>query len=75
MRPGLGPCLGALALASLGAAEVARAPSPDSLLLETPAGERYAHIDRGGETVLPLGRLLTPAGRQIDTAPQNSTCE
>ena len=44
-------------------------PSPAKLLLETPAGERFAHIDRGGETVLPMGRLLTPTGRQIDTAP------
>src|SRR6185295_5251091 len=44
-------------------------PAPDKLLLETPAGERAARIDRAGETVLPIGRLLTPAGRQIDTAP------
>ncbi|HVQ28791.1 MAG TPA: hypothetical protein VMV21_04380, partial [Vicinamibacteria bacterium] len=44
-------------------------PAPDKLLLETPAGERPARIDRTGETVLPIGRLLTPAGRQIDTAP------
>ena len=33
-------------------------PSPEKLLLETPAGERFAHIDRAGETVLPMGRLL-----------------
>lgn len=44
-------------------------PTPEKLLLETPAGERYARIDRAGETVLPIGRLLTPTGRQIDTAP------
>ena len=44
-------------------------PAPEKLLLETPAGNRYAHIDRAGETVLPIGRLLTPTGRQIDTAP------
>ena len=44
-------------------------PAQRKLLLETPAGERFAHIDRAGETVLPIGRLLTPTGRQIDTAP------
>ena len=45
------------------------APSVEQLLLEAPAGERYARIDREGETVLPGGRLLTPLGRQLDTAP------
>jgi YVTN family beta-propeller protein len=36
---------------------------------EAPAGERYTHADPDGETVLPNGRLLTPTGRQIPTAP------
>lgn len=63
----------AVLVAALGAAAFspspASAPTPEALLLETPAGERYARIDRAGETVLPIGRLLTPTGRQIDTAP------
>ena len=37
-------------------------PAPESLLLETPAGERYARIDRQGETVLPIGRAADPHG-------------
>ncbi len=49
------------------------APAPrsegDRPSFEAPAGERYARIDPDGETVLPNGRLLTPAGRQIPTAP------
>lgn len=42
---------------------------PDLFYLEAPAGDRYARIDPAGETVLPNGRLLTPLGRQIATAP------
>jgi YVTN family beta-propeller protein len=34
-----------------------------------PAGDRYAKIDRNGETVLPNGRILTPIGKQIRVAP------
>ena len=41
----------------------------DRLYFEAPAGERFTRIDRDGETVLPNGRLLTPTGRQIPTAP------
>jgi YVTN family beta-propeller protein len=37
--------------------------------LEAPAGERVARIEPDGETVLPNGRLITPLGRQIQTAP------
>ena len=35
----------------------------------TPAGNAYTHINRSGTTVLPNGRLITPLGRQIETAP------
>jgi DNA-binding beta-propeller fold protein YncE len=63
----------AIIVAALWAAGLAppptSSPAPEALLLETPAGERFARIDRQGETVLPIGRLLTPTGRQIDTAP------
>src|ERR1051326_1686371 len=44
-------------------------PAPDPVYLEAPAGDRYTHVDPAGETVLPNGRLLTPLGRQIPTAP------
>jgi YVTN family beta-propeller protein len=74
VRRPLGPWLAAAAASlavALAVAEVvpARSPATDALLLETPAGERYSRIDRAGETVLPIGRLLTPVGRQIATAP------
>src|SRR5262245_17674289 len=45
------------------------ATGPDALYFEAPAGERYARSDPDGESVLPNGRLLTPLGRQIRTAP------
>lgn len=35
----------------------------------TPAGQRYCRIDTAGTTIIPNGRLLTPLGRQIRTAP------
>jgi YVTN family beta-propeller protein len=47
----------------------AGAPAADRLYFESPAGDRYAQIDPAGETVLPNGRLITPAGRQLTTAP------
>jgi DNA-binding beta-propeller fold protein YncE len=34
-----------------------------------PAGDEYARVDRQGRTVLPNGRIVTPRGRQIPTAP------
>lgn len=34
-----------------------------------PAGDRYTQIDRSGETILPNGRIITPAGKQITVAP------
>ena len=42
---------------------------PDTLYFEAPAGERHARSDPGGESILPNGRLLTPIGRQVPTAP------
>lgn len=36
---------------------------------EAPAGDRPAHIDHAGTTVLPSGRLITPVGKRIVTAP------
>jgi DNA-binding beta-propeller fold protein YncE len=37
--------------------------------LAAPALDRSTHIDRHGETVLPNGRLITPAGTQVGVAP------
>ncbi|MCA9730791.1 MAG: hypothetical protein H6696_00805 [Deferribacteres bacterium] len=36
---------------------------------QAPAGDAFTHIDKTGKTVLPNGRLITPLGRQIQTAP------
>ena len=60
---------GALALGALTAAPGAPGSEADGLYFEAPAGDRYARMDPEGETVLPNGRLLTPAGRQVPTAP------
>ena len=57
---------GVLALA--GSAARPSAP-PAANELRAPAGERYVAIEREGETVLPSGRLLTPRGRHVMTAP------
>ncbi len=38
-------------------------------ILSAPAGSRFTAIDREGETVIPNGRLITPAGKTIITAP------
>jgi len=39
------------------------------VILSTPAGNMYTKIDRNGTTVIPNGRLLTPAGVSIEVAP------
>jgi DNA-binding beta-propeller fold protein YncE len=39
------------------------------LVLSAPAGDRYTSIDMNGVTVIPNGRLLTPAGKNIIVAP------
>lgn len=41
----------------------------DALNFEAPAGDLYARSSLDGDSILPNGRLLTPAGRQIPTAP------
>jgi YVTN family beta-propeller protein len=38
-------------------------------ILTSPAGSRYTSIDKEGVTVIPNGRLLTPAGRSLVIAP------
>jgi YVTN family beta-propeller protein len=38
-------------------------------VISAPAGSSYTHIDIRGETILPNGRIITPAGRQIRVAP------
>jgi YVTN family beta-propeller protein len=64
-----------VAVASLGVLGASAPPgvggsSPaDALYFEAPAGERYTSSSPDGVSVLPNGRLLTPAGRQIPTAP------
>lgn len=37
--------------------------------LQSPAGDRFTQINPQGITILPNGRLLTPAGKQIQVAP------
>lgn len=38
-------------------------------ILSAPAGSRFTGINKSGTTVLPNGRLLTPSGKSIVTAP------
>lgn len=38
-------------------------------IISAPAGERYTAIDPEGQTVIPNGRILTPAGKNILVAP------
>jgi YVTN family beta-propeller protein len=59
-------CTAAAALLAGLATITTAAPRPH---FEAPAGSLPARIDRTGTTVLPNGRLLTPTGRQIQTAP------
>lgn len=42
---------------------------PDPWIASSPAGDRYVEIDKTGGTVIPNGRLLTPAGKSIVVAP------
>jgi len=41
----------------------------DLVVLSAPAGSRYTMIDKNGVTVIPNGRLITPAGKSIVVAP------
>jgi DNA-binding beta-propeller fold protein YncE len=44
--------------------------SPEKVWMSSaPAGDRYAKINRAGETILPNGRIITPTGKQITVAP------
>jgi YVTN family beta-propeller protein len=38
-------------------------------IASAPAGEKYSAINHAGETIIPNGRILTPAGKQILVAP------
>jgi len=38
-------------------------------ILSAPAGNKFTNIDKSGETVIPNGRIITPAGKCIVTAP------
>jgi DNA-binding beta-propeller fold protein YncE len=38
-------------------------------IISAPAGEQYTGIDRNGKTIIPNGRILTPAGQSIVVAP------
>jgi YVTN family beta-propeller protein len=39
------------------------------LVLSSPAGSLYTSINKDGVTVIPNGRLLTPAGKSVEVAP------
>ena len=41
----------------------------EQYVISAPAGTEYTHIDTRGKTILPNGRIITPAGRQIRVAP------
>ena len=44
-------------------------PGPTTWVAESPAGEQYTAIDKAGETVLPIGRVISPYGRTFTVAP------
>jgi YVTN family beta-propeller protein len=41
----------------------------EQYVISAPAGSAYTHIDTRGLTILPNGRIITPAGMQIKVAP------
>lgn len=41
----------------------------DPWIISSPSGERFIEINKTGTTVIPNGRLLTPAGKSIVVAP------
>lgn len=41
----------------------------DPWIASAPAGSRYVSINHNGETIIPNGRILTPAGKSIVVAP------
>jgi YVTN family beta-propeller protein len=42
---------------------------PDPWVAHAPAGDRFVEVNHKGETVIPNGRILTPAGKSIVVAP------
>lgn len=40
-----------------------------SYIISVPAGNKFTHIDRNGETVIPNGRIITPVGKCYTVAP------
>ena len=46
-----------------------RQESVKQWIATAPAGDQYTQINREGTTVIPNGRLITPAGKQIMVAP------
>jgi DNA-binding beta-propeller fold protein YncE len=46
-----------------------RTTNNELTILSSPAGSLYTKIDKNGTTVIPNGRLLTPAGKSIEVAP------
>jgi len=41
----------------------------DSWIATAPAGDRFVTIDKSGETIIPNGRIIAPAGKSIVVAP------
>ncbi len=41
----------------------------DPWIISAPAGDRYVNIDKSGETIIPNGRIVAPAGKSIVVAP------
>jgi len=42
---------------------------PSPWIITAPAGDRYVSIDKHGETIIPNGRIVAPAGSSIVVAP------
>ena len=59
-----------LVLCFLSSCRVQQDPAPSSLwILSAPAGNRFTGVNGQGETVIPNGRIVNPAGKSILTAP------
>ena len=41
----------------------------DPWILSSPAGDRFTAINKTGETIIPNGRIVAPAGQSIVVAP------
>jgi YVTN family beta-propeller protein len=42
---------------------------PDPWIATAPAGSRFVTVDKSGETIIPNGRIIAPAGKSIVVAP------